>query len=238
MTTSSLPPTPALAHHPHLRHPAEGETTLYLIRHGRTESNVLRKFQGQLDTPLDTFGIKQAHLLAARVAGEIEADVLLSSPLQRALVTAQIVGASLGLEPIVIPELSEMDFGAMEGMTIDRLEAEHPEIAAGMYDNDDDDFGWPEGESRRDFHGRVRTVFQTILADYPDKRVVVVAHGGVIGSFIAQVEGVSPNDWRSRPISNCSLTHLHVTSEHTAVHLFNDAVHLEVLDSDQVESQR
>ncbi len=78
--------------------------------------------------------------------------------------------------------------------------------------------------------------FETILADYPDKRVVVVAHGGVIGSFIAQIEGVSPNDWRRHPIANCSLTHLHVTSEHTAVHLFNDAIHLEVLDTDQVES--
>jgi 2,3-bisphosphoglycerate-dependent phosphoglycerate mutase len=209
---------------------------LYLIRHGRTESNVRRMFQGQLDTPLDSFGVKQAHLLAARVAEEIEADVLLSSPLQRALVTAQIVGASLGLEPIVIPELSEMAFGAMEGISIDRLEAEHPEIAAGMYDSDDDDFGWPEGETRRDFHGRVLKVFESILADYPDKRVVVVAHGGVIGSFIAQIEGVSPNDWRRHPIANCSLTHLHITSEHTAVHLFNDAIHLEVLDTDQVES--
>jgi probable phosphoglycerate mutase len=199
---------------------------------------VRRIFQGQLDTPLDSHGIKQAHLLAARVAEQIEADVLLSSPLQRALVTAQIIGASLGLEPIVVPELSEMDFGAMEGMTIDRLEAEHPEIAAGMYDDQDDEFGWPEGETRRDFHGRVLTVFQTILADYPGKRVVVVAHGGVIGSFIAQIEGVSPNDWQRHPIANCSLTHLHVTPEHTAVHLFNDAVHLEVLDADDMEPQR
>ena len=152
--------------------------------------------------------------------------------------TAQIVGLSLGLDPIVVPELSEMDFGAMEGMTIDRLEAEHPEIAAGMYNDQDDDFGWPEGETRRDFHGRVLRVFQTILADYPDQRVVVVAHGGVIGSFIAQVEGISPNDWRRHPIANCSLTHLHVTAEHTAVHLFNDAVHLEVLNADQPETQR
>jgi broad specificity phosphatase PhoE len=238
VTTSSHPRARALAFHPHLRHPANGETTLYLIRHGRTESNVLRRFQGQLDTPLDAHGIKQAHLLAARAAEEIEADVLLSSPLQRALVTAQIVGASLGFEPIIVPELSEMDFGAMEGITIDRLEAEHPEIAARMYDEEDDDFGWPEGETRRDFHGRVLTVFQTILADFPGKRVVVVAHGGVIGSFLAQIEGVSPNNWTRHPIANCSLTHLHITSQHTAVHLFNDAVHLEVLDTEQMEPRR
>ena len=67
---------------------------------------------------------------------------------------------------------------------------------------------------------------------------MVVAHGGVIGSFIAQIEGISPNDWRRHPIANCSLTHLHVTAEHTAVHLFNDAVHLEMLNTDQVEPKR
>ncbi len=186
--------------------------------------------QGQLDTPLDAFGVRQANLLAERVAAEIEADVLLTSPLQRALVTAQIVGQRLNLEPIVVPELSEMDFGALEGLTIDRIEAEHPEIAAGMNDATDDDFGWPGGETRRGFHARVLRAFQAILADYPDKRVVVVAHGGVIGSFMAQVEGVSPNDWWSNPILNCSLTHLHISPEHTAVHFVNDAVHLEVLD--------
>lgn len=218
--------------HPHLRHPADGETTLYLIRHGRTESNVRRILQGQMDTPLDSHGIRQAHLLADRIGREIEADVILSSPLQRALVTAQIVGASLGLEPIVVPELSEMDFGSFEGVTIDRIEAEHPEIAVGMNDMADDDFGYPGGETRRDFHGRVLRAFQAILADYPDKRVVVVAPGGVIGSFVAQIQGVSPNDWRRMPILNCSLTHLHVTAEHTAVHLLNDAVHLELLNAE------
>jgi len=188
--------------------------------------------QGQLDTPLDAFGVRQAHLLAERVADEIEADVLISSPLQRALVTAQIVGQRLNLEPIIVPELSEMDFGILEGLTIDRIEAEHPEIAAGMNDATDDDFGWPGGETRRGFHVRVFRAFQAILADFPDKRVIVVAHGGVIGSFMAQVEGVSPNDWWSKPILNCSLTHLHISPEHTAVHFVNDAVHLEVLDVD------
>jgi probable phosphoglycerate mutase len=189
-----------------------------------------------MDTPLDPFGIQQAHRVARRVADEVVADFLLSSPLQRALLTAQIVGMGIGLEPVIVPELSEMDFGAFEGQTISRIEAEHPEIAAGMNDILDDDFGWPGGETRRGFHGRVLLAFQAILADYPNQRVIVVAHGGVIGSFLAQVTGLSPNDWWSNPILNCSLTHLHVTAEHTAVHLLNDAIHLELLDPDAVDA--
>jgi len=194
--------------------------------------------QGRMDSPLDALGIRQANLLADRVASEIQADALLTSPLQRALVTAQIVGARIGMEPTIVPELSEMNFGALEGTTIDRIEAEHPALAVRMNDIADDDFGWPEGETRRDFHGRVLRVFQAILADFTGKRVIVVAHGGVIGSFIAQIEGVSPNDWRRLPVLNCSLTHLHVTPEHTAVHLLNDAVHLDVLDADSVDETR
>jgi len=220
-----------------VRHPSNGETTLYLIRHGRTDSNVRRVLQGQMDTPLDSVGIQQANSVAQRVADEIEADLLLSSPLQRALVTAQIVGKSLGMEPVIMPELSEMDFGAFEGQTVARIEADYPDIATGMNDALNDDFGWPGGESRRDFHGRVLRAFQAILADNPGRRVIVVAHGGVIGSFMAQVLGMSPNDWWSNPILNCSLTHLHVTPDHTVVHLVNDAVHLELLDPDSVAAR-
>lgn len=218
--------------HSGLRHPLERETTLYLVRHGRTESNVHLALCGSTDVPLDELGLRQAALLAERIRRDLTVDVLLSSPLQRALTTARIVGSQIGLEPVVVPELTEMDFGQLEGVTIDRIAEEHPKIAVRMNDVEDDDFGWPGGDSRRGFHARVLRVFQAILADYPGGRVMVVAHGGVIGSFLNQVAGESPNDWRRFPMLNCGLTHLHVTSEGATVHLLNDAGHLEALDSE------
>ena len=227
MTTT--PPTTAPRRHPHLRHPGEGETTLYLVRHGRTASNVGQILHGSTDVPLDATGLRQAQLVADRLAAGDPADALLASPLTRALTTARIIGARIGREPRVVPELVEMDFGDLEGITVERLAAEHPELASRFDDLEDHEVAWPGGESRRGFHARVMAAFLAILADHPGQRVVVVAHGGVIGSFLAQVEGNSPNDYLAYRLGNTGLTHLHITADHTDIHLLNDLLHLEVL---------
>lgn len=225
------------ARFPHLRHPAAGETTLYLVRHGQTDSNVRGILHGSTDVPLDAHGLRQAHCVADHVAANVTVDTLLSSPLTRALTTARVIGARIGIEPIPVPELVEMDFGALEGLTVERIEAEHPEIARRMRDFTDDDLAWPGGESRRGFHRRVLAAFEAILADHASRTVIVVAHGGVIGSYLAQIHGISPNDWEAYSLGNCSLTHLHVTRDHTVVHRINDETHLDLLyELDKTES--
>jgi len=215
-----------------VHHPLEnGVNHLFLVRHGRTESNVQRLLHGSTDVPLSAYGLQQAALIADRLAHEAEHepfDALISSPLQRALTTAQIIGDKLGLEPVINPGLSEMNFGQLEGFTIERIVAEHPDIAARL-EARDDLFAWPEGESLRGFDTRVMATFLTILKVYDNQRVIVVAHGGVIGSFLAQAVGISPHDWQTFHTANCSLTHLEVLPEQTVMHLFNDQVHLEVL---------
>jgi probable phosphoglycerate mutase len=207
------------------------------VRHGRTASNVSALLHGRTDVPLDAVGIRQAHLVAERLATELDsAQALLSSPLSRALSTALIIGHRIGLEPEVVPGLVEMDFGLLEGTTVETIQRDHPDIARRMADPNDLDVSWPEGESRHGFHARVLATFQAVLSDYASHSVVVVAHGGVIGSFLAQLQGLSPNRLDVYDLSNCGLTHLAVTSQHTAVHLLNDVVHLEVLATDEVGS--
>ena len=223
-------PNPEIARHIAVRHPLAAETTLYLVRHGRTSGNVAGILQGSTDVPLDEVGLRQAARIAARMREIDRIDTLLSSPLSRALVTARTIGAVIGHEPRVVPELVEMSFGALEGLTVARIEAEHPEIAVRMRDFADHDFTWPSGESRRGFHRRVLATFEAILADHPDQAVAVVAHGGVIGSFLAQMYGDSPNDWTAYPVANCSLTHVHVTPDHTVLHAQNDVLHLQEVD--------
>lgn len=216
-----------------LRHPVgHGETTLYLVRHGRTDSNLRGLLHGATDVPLDAHGLRPAALIGERLAAEAEMDVLLSSPLQRALTTARAIGDRIGLPPTTVPGLVEMDFGDLEGYTVDRIVAEHPGIADRMADLEDEELAWPGGESRRDFHDRVMAAFLAILEEHHAHRVVVVAHGGVISSFLARVYGASPHDWTAYHTGNCSLTHLVVRPETTNVHLFNDVVHLGVLGDD------
>lgn len=212
---------------PYVKHPVTtGETTLFLVRHGRTDSNVRGLLHGRTDVPLDDHGIIQAGCIAERLVAEGPIDVLISSPLQRALVTARAIGSRIGLEPALVPELAEMDFGSFEGVALENLLIDHPEVAARMDDLDDTEAGWPGGETRRGFHDRVYAAFLAILSNHHAGRVAVVAHGGVIGSFLARVHNHPVDDWTTFHVDNCSLTHMAITERHTIVHAFNDVAHL------------
>jgi broad specificity phosphatase PhoE len=210
-------------------HPSGGETTLYLVRHGRTVGNALRQLHGATDLPLDAFGQRQAERIADRLAAEVRADALLTSPLHRARTTAAIIGRRVDLTPEVVPGLIEMNFGDLEGLTLEQFAIEYPELAARAMDFEDDDLAWPNGESRRQFHTRVRETFQAILSRFANHSVIVVAHGGVLGSLLAQVEGNSPNNWLAYQLANCGLTHVDFRARHTVIHFMNDCVHLDAL---------
>jgi broad specificity phosphatase PhoE len=214
--------------HP-VRHPTGGRTSLCLVRHGRTLGNVRSVLVGSTDIPLDELGIQQAHLVGERLAAAVKADVLLSSPLQRARVTAEIIGGKMGLIPEIRPNLAEWNFGAAEGLSLETVAMQHPELAVRFADHDDFDVGWPEGEIRRVFHDRVYKEFFDILTAFESHTLIVVAHGGVFGSLLAQIQGRSPNDPKSFDIRNCSVTHLEVSVDETAVHLLNDVEHLNSL---------
>lgn len=208
-----------------LRHPTQGETTLYLIRHGQTLANLNHQLVGTTDIPLDPLGERQARWVAERMR-EVHLDALLSSPLHRARATAAEITGTKGLEPEIVPGLSEMHFGDAEGLTIDQVIMQFPEIAPVLDDIDDVAFAWPGGDSRAGFHQRVLATFLGILERYERQHVAVVCHGGVIGSIFAQIEGGSPNDFTRYAVANCSITHLVVTPDHTQVHLWNEIGHL------------
>jgi len=215
-----------------LFHPTAGETTLLLIRHGRTAANRQRVMQGVTDLPLDAEGSRQAERIAAHLADQAPIDALLSSPLARALSTARAIGERIGLEPVVVPGLIEMDFGRYEGAPFDQVATEEPELAARFLDLDDYEVGWPGGDSRGSFYARVWETFDAILRQHAAHRVAVVAHGGVFGAFLAMLEGKSPNDLSVYDLHNCSLTHLHVTAAHTIVHCRNDIGHLDGVEEE------
>ncbi len=89
------------------------KTTIYSARHGETEFNVKFRLCGQIDIPLNQKGMEQAHILAMRLKDK-GIERIFCSDLSRALVTAQIVGRELGLEPIPDARLRETNFGSME----------------------------------------------------------------------------------------------------------------------------
>jgi probable phosphoglycerate mutase len=101
-------------------------TTILLARHGETDWNAERRWQGHVDRPLNELGREQAESLADALEGESIAAIY-SSDLLRAHETARIVGARLGIEVVVDPALREMDVGSWSGLTNDEIQDRFPE---------------------------------------------------------------------------------------------------------------
>jgi probable phosphoglycerate mutase len=137
-------------------------TTLLLVRHGETDWNAERRWQGHTDVPLNARGREQAHALASDLADE-PPHAIYTSDLSRARETAEIVGDALGLPVVADPDLREIDVGSREGLTAEEV-GERP---------------W-DGESHEAHGVRVLRAVQRIAERHPGRRVLVVAHGGCL----------------------------------------------------------
>jgi broad specificity phosphatase PhoE len=211
-----------------LRHSNHASSHLYLIRHGQTAGNVNHVLIGHTDMALDDLGLLQAAQIGARMSA-IRLDAIISSPLQRARITAGEIARRQQLELTIDPRLIEIHFGHCEGLTLVEAVERYPAVMSLHADPLDEHFTWPGGDLRSQFHANVLATFTDIAIAFQDKHVAVVCHGGVIGSLIAQLDGGSPNDIAAYPVSNCSITHLEVHAAGTTAHLMNDSSHLEAI---------
>ena len=146
---------------------------VFLARHGETDYNVTRRFQGRLPVPLNANGRAQAAALAEQAAAVGFAE-LWSSPLARALETAQIVGERIGLKPRLDVRLVETDCGDWTDRPQAQIEAEDPEGVAAFV-RADPDFAFPGGESFKAQTERVMAALED-LASRP-LPVLAVTHG-------------------------------------------------------------
>ena len=115
---------------------ARGEpTTTVLLRHGETPLSVERRFAGRGDIPLTETGKLQAKAAAQRLAARGGADLIVTSPLQRARLTADAVAAATGAPVQVDDGWIEADFGEWEGLSYaEAMERWPDEVTAWMQD--------------------------------------------------------------------------------------------------------
>ena len=178
-------------------------TELLLVRHGETDWNRDRRFQGHADPPLNDAGREQARALADELAGE-RIDFVYTSDLVRARETAEIVAARLGAEVVVRSELREIDVGEWEGLTWPEIEERHPEGARSWHEHGQ---GWTSGETYDQLAERIIAALRQIAEDHPTQSVLVVGHGGTVRATRAFIEGLSVADSRrqSPGIGNCEV---------------------------------
>ncbi len=199
-------------------------TRLILIRHGETEHNVEGRMAGWTDSPLTELGRSQAERLARHVADRYRLDRIYSSPLQRARHTAEAIGRHVHLRPILRDDLKEIHFGKFEGLTKAEIAARFP----GMVERRDEPFfEYPGGESTEHFSKRIRHAFRGIISESEGKTVAVVAHGGVLGAYISDLQSGEPHLWRQFIPRNCAITEVVVEDGATTLACFDETGHLE-----------
>ena len=181
-------------------------TTILLARHGETDWNAERRFQGHADPPLNATGRAQAAELASRLAGEALAAIY-SSDLRRASETAAIVGARVGLPVIQERALREVDVGEWSGLTVDEVIERFPDGYARHRDGGD---GWTEGETHEALSVRIVEAVRAIGAEHASESILIVTHGAALRALLAHVEGISLAEYRrtSAPIGNGSLARI------------------------------
>ncbi len=205
---------------------------LILCRHGQTDFNAERRYQGQSDIPLNAAGEAQAEALQRRVAS-FKLDAAYTSDLARARRTAQIVlnGHTSGLSAVSTPLLREVNGGGFEGLTWEEMNARYP-VETPRWNADRVHIAPPDGgESVQMAYTRIAQALEEIVAALPDddQNVLAVVHGGVIGILLSHLMGMDLGrlwQWRS---DNCSLTIVDIYKEGGILSLFNDTTHLEGL---------
>ena len=178
--------------------------TILLVRHGETDWNRERRWQGHADPPLNEHGRAQARALADRLAAD-GIGAVYASDLRRARETAHIVAERLALPVAADPRLREVDVGEWSGLTHPEIEERFPESFRRWQRYDGP--GWERGETYEEMGRRVVEALVEIAAKHGDERVLVVTHGGPIRALGAAIDGLSHMDARRSAgvVGNCSV---------------------------------
>jgi probable phosphoglycerate mutase len=206
-------------------------TVTLIVRHGVTQHSVERRFSGsggRFDPPLVPQGVAQAEAAAAEVAKRGGGDVLVCSPMLRTRETASLIGARVGLQPVVVEGLQEGDFGEWDGFTFAEVMTRWPDAMADWLSSPE--VAPPGGESLVQVSARVGRALDEVLAAYPGKRILVAAHVGTIRSLTARALGAPLPSMNRMELAPASITTLTWYADGNAsMRSFGESAHLDGL---------
>lgn len=196
-------------------------TTLFLARHGETVWHKENRYTGISDIALTPRGVEQAEALGAWAA-TAALDAIVTSPLSRARRTAEPAVHATGLEPVVEPDLTELDFGIAEGRTIAELEASHPaEVEA--FHRDPSAHPLSGGEDPTTAAERGAAALLRVARAHTGGRVLVVAHNTLFRLVLCRLLGIPRSEYRRvlPGLRNCAVTELRVTGDQVSLMAYN-----------------
>ncbi len=190
-------------------------TKICLVRHGETDWNAIGKLQGRTDIPLNKTGVFQAEA-CGEFLKESEWDFIITSPLKRAKQTAEIIKRKIDVPLLEMEEFIERHFGEAEGMTLQESLAAFPDK---MY---------PNQESMSSLNTRLMSGLEEIHQKYKDKKILVVAHGAVIGAILSSLSNGEIGTGKTK-LANASMNHIYFHKDQWKIKDFNQIAHLSSL---------
>lgn len=214
-----------------------GATELFVVRHGESAPVVpgveIPQVDGHDDPALAPDGREQAERVGQRLADQ-QIDAIYVSSLRRTHETAAPLASRLGLTPVVVHDLREVHLGEWEGGSFRRHVAEGHPTASRMFAEERWD-AIPGAEATEALNARLRGALDGIVSAHPDQRVVVVAHGGVIGEVMRLAAG-GGRGFAFIGADNGSISHLVVHGDRWIIRRYNDTAHLGGFDLDPAPS--
>lgn len=203
-----------------------GATEILLVRHGESRparpNDPFPLVDGHGDPELSAEGREQAVRVGERLR-HLPIDAVYVTKLRRTQETAAPLCDHLGVEPIIEPNLHEVNLGDWEGGIFRIKAAENDPIYIRLKQEQRWDV-IPGAEPNEIVNDRIHRGLNNIAANHPDQLVVAVVHGGVIGHIIAQATGARPLAFTGS--DNGSISHIVIHNGIVMVRRFNDASHL------------
>ncbi len=199
---------------------------LLLVRHGITEFNSTRRFNGYSDIEMNAVGYRQVERLRDRLANE-KIDAVYSSDLKRALVTAEVISSNHKVDIVTCPELREINYGDVEGLTFGEISRLYPEVAE-LITNFSSQLKFPGGESFKGFVERTSKFVDRLEKHAQSETILIVSHSGPLKVLVCHLLGIDQSYWRQIRIDNASLSIVETYPQRAIISLLNDTAHLKV----------
>ena len=185
---------------------------LYIIRHGETEWNKVKRLQGQTDIPLAEEGIRLARETGIGMRN-LPIDLVISSPLTRAVQTARLLTEGREVPIVTDDRVIEISFGDWEGECILDSDVLPPDFRKLFYENPLHCMCPPGGETFDDVRRRTGDFFDSLVAnpEYKDKHILISTHGAASRCLLTQFYEDKDDIWRGGVPKNCAVTIVEVS---------------------------
>ena len=199
-----------------------------MIRHGRTEWNRVERFRGRADIELDEVGVKQAEATADRIS-EWQVSAIYSSPLRRALATAEILARRFELEAKSLPGAIDIDYGAWQGLSPEEAAAKDNALYAKWMESPHE-AKFPGGESLAEVKERAASAVDNLITQHPKETVALVSHKVVCQVLILSLLGLDNSHFWQIAQDVCAVNLFEVRGGVPSALVLNDTCHLRELN--------